>query len=122
MSVGIQITVNIYTEFMKMAGAPEQGILGLTEYLFTDFFHPKNQEYRSRKEKQKTYSITANHATTILLSILKCLDSMLPITHPTPLLCVCHYYEFGVWSVHFLHFDKNGYIDNISYRVFSHMC
>ena len=36
-----------------MAGAPERGILGLTEYLFTDFFRPKkNQEYRSRKEKQ----------------------------------------------------------------------
>ena len=57
-SVGIQITVNIYTEFMKMAGAPEQGILGLTEYLFTDFFHLKNQEYRSRKEKQLRHIVS----------------------------------------------------------------
>ena len=47
--------VGIYNEFIKMAGAPERGILGPTQYLFTDFFRPKvNQEYRSRKEKQKT--------------------------------------------------------------------
>ena len=38
-----------------MVGTPEWGILGLTEYLFMNFFRPKNQEYRSRKEKQKTY-------------------------------------------------------------------
>ena len=45
----------LYTEFIKMAGVPEQGILGLTEHLFTDFFRSKkNQEYHSRKEKQKT--------------------------------------------------------------------
>ena len=45
----------VYNEFIKMAGAPERGILGPTQYLFTDFFRPKvNQEYRSRKEKQKT--------------------------------------------------------------------
>ena len=43
-----------YTEFIKMAGAPERGILGPTEYLFMDFFRLKeNQEYRSLKEKQK---------------------------------------------------------------------
>ena len=37
-----------------MAGTPERDILGLTEYLFMDFFHPKeNQEDRSPKEKQK---------------------------------------------------------------------
>ena len=47
--------VGIYNEFIKMAGAPERGILGPTQYLFTDFSRPKvNQEYRSRKEKQKT--------------------------------------------------------------------
>ena len=38
---------SVYTEFM--AGAPEWGILGLTEYLFTDFSRrKKNKEYRSR--------------------------------------------------------------------------
>ena len=45
----------LYTEFIKMVGVPERGILGLTEYLFMDFFHPKKtQEYHSCKEKQKT--------------------------------------------------------------------
>ena len=41
----------MYTKFITMAGTPERGILGLTEYVFTDFFRlKKNQEYRSRKK------------------------------------------------------------------------
>ena len=48
-----------YTEFIKMAGAPKRGILGLTEYLFTDFFLPKNTVLTERNRRN---SITANHA------------------------------------------------------------
>ena len=37
-----------------MVDTPKRDILGLTEYLFMDFFRPKeNQEDRSPKEKQK---------------------------------------------------------------------
>ena len=52
-------------------------------------------------KRNRRHGITANHAIhaiTMLFSILKYLDSMLPITHPRLLPCVCHIYEFGVCS------------------------
>ena len=103
----------IYTEFIKKwrAGgrtwdwAPERGILELTEYLFIDFFCPKEPGI-SFSQRGMEDSITANHAihatTTgaMLFSILICLHSMLAITHARPLPRVRHFYEFSVCVVY----------------------
>ena len=71
-------------------------------YLFTDFFRPKkNQESFSQRETEDIVWLLITLSTptptdAMLFSIPICLDSLLPITHPIPLLCVRHFYEFGV--------------------------
>ena len=83
-----------YTKFIKMWGAQEQGILGLTEYLFMDFFRPRRTSNIVLAKSIRRQSIAANHATTMLII---CLDSMLLITHLRLLPHVSHFYEFGAY-------------------------
>ena len=99
-----------YTEFIKkMAGArrtwdwaPERGILGLV--IFIHGFLPSKEEPGisfSQRETEDIVSLLITLSTlpptddAMLFSILICLDSMLPITHPRPLPRVRHFYEFG---------------------------
>ena len=71
----------------KMVVTPEHWHFR-TDRIFVHRFLPSKEE--------PGISFSQIHTTTMLFSILKCLNSMLPITHPRPLLRIRHFYEFGV--------------------------
>ena len=99
---------SLYTEMIKMAGTSERGILGLTEYFFHGILPSKEEPGISFLQRETedivSWLITLSMlppTDAMLLSILKCLVSMLTITHPRPLSHGHHFYEFGVWQLPF---------------------
>ena len=98
---------HIHTEFIKMVGCTKN--LGLstrarhfkTDKIFVHGFLPSKEPGISFSQREDIVLLLIMLSTlpptdTMLFSILICLGSMLPITHPRPLPRVCHFYEFGI--------------------------
>ena len=76
-----------------------------TDRIFVNGFLPSKEEPGisfSQRKTEDMVSLHAIHATTMLFSILKSLNSMLPIIHPRPIPSVRHFYKFSVLKLRLL--------------------